>query len=53
MTHEIVSLLYRVITLLILGGVVWCTLDKKVELRFQLMAVVLAIPLALRVLMIK
>jgi MFS-type transporter involved in bile tolerance (Atg22 family) len=53
MTHEIVSLLYRAITLIVLGCVVWSALDRKIDLRFQLMAIILTIPLALRVLMIK
>jgi hypothetical protein len=53
MTHEIVSLLYRVLVLFILGCTVWCALDKKSDVRFQIMAAILTIPLALRVLMLK
>jgi hypothetical protein len=53
MIHEIVTLLYRLIVALVLAATVWTTLDRKSDLRLQLMAAVLTIPLALRLLMIK
>jgi hypothetical protein len=53
MMHELVVLAYRGIVLLVLVAVVRASLAKENTLTFQIMAVVLTIPLALRLLMIK
>jgi len=53
MIHEIIIIAYRLIVLLILGATVWSALDKEHDGWFQITAVILTIPLALRVLMIK
>ena len=53
MIHEVVTLAYRLIVLLILGATIWSTLDRKNGLSFQITAAIVTIPLALRLLMIK
>lgn len=53
MIHEIVVLAYRLIVLLVLAAVVRAALAKENSTSFQIMAVVLTIPLVLRLLMIK
>ena len=53
MIHEIIVLAYRLIVLLVLAAVVRAALAKENSSSFQIMAVVLTIPLVLRLLMIK
>lgn len=53
MIHEIVVIAYRLIVLLVLAAVVRAALTKENSSSFQIMAVVLTIPLVLRLLMIK
>ena len=53
MMHEIVSIAYRLIVLLVLIAVVRAALSRQNNAAFQITAVVLAIPLVLRLLMIK
>ena len=51
--HEIMIIVYRVIVLFILGCTIWNVLDEENDTQTQLIAVLLTIPLLLRVLMIK
>jgi len=53
MIHEIVVIAYRLIVLLVLATVVRAALAKGNSASFQITAVILTIPLALRLLMIK
>jgi hypothetical protein len=53
MIHEIVVLAYRLIVLLVLAAVIRAALARENNPSFQIIAVVLTIPLALRLLMIK
>ncbi|MBI5692474.1 MAG: hypothetical protein HZC55_20520 [Verrucomicrobia bacterium] len=53
MMHELLTLAYRGITLLVLAAVVRAALARENSSSYQVMAVVLTIPLLLRVLMIK
>jgi hypothetical protein len=53
MIHEIVVIVYRLIVLFVLGCTVWSALDRENDIYNQLIAAILTIPLALRVLMIK
>jgi hypothetical protein len=53
MIHEIVVIAYRLIVLLVLAAVVRAALAKENSSSFQIIAVVLTIPLVLRLLMIK
>jgi hypothetical protein len=53
MIHEVMLIVYRVIALGVLGCTVWAALDDDNSGSTQITAVLLAIPLALRVLMIK
>ena len=53
MIHEIVVIAYRLIVLLVLACVVRAALARETSKTFQLMAVILTIPLVLRLLMIK
>ena len=53
MIHEIVVIAYRLIVLLVLVAVVRAALSRENSGSFQLIAVILAIPLVLRLLMIK
>jgi hypothetical protein len=51
--HEIVVVAYRFIVLFVLGCTVWSVLDEESDGYCQVTAAILAIPLALRLLMIK
>jgi hypothetical protein len=51
--HEIMIIIYRLIVLFILGFTIWNALDEETDSHTQVIAVLLAIPLLLRVLMIK
>jgi hypothetical protein len=53
MIHEAMIMIYRAIVLCVLGCTVWVALDKDSRGDEQLTAALLAIPLLLRVLMIK
>jgi hypothetical protein len=53
MIHEIILIAYRLIVLCVLIAVVRAALARENSSSFQITAVVLAIPLALRLLMIK
>jgi hypothetical protein len=53
MIHETVVLVYRLIVLFVLGCTVWIALDDESDGYIQITAVILTIPLALRLLMIK
>jgi hypothetical protein len=53
MIHETVLIVYRLIVLFILGCTVWGALDKESDVYSQITAALLAIPLVLRLLMIK
>lgn len=53
MIHETLLIAYRLIVLLVLAAVVRAALSREHSSTFQVMAVVLTIPLALRLLMIK
>jgi hypothetical protein len=53
MIHEVLIIVYRLIVLFVLGCTVRYALDKETDGHGQLTAVLLVIPLLLRVLMIK
>ncbi len=53
MIHEVVVIVYRLMVLIVLACTVWSVLDKETDGYCQVTAAILAIPLALRVLMIK
>ena len=53
MIHEIVVIAYRLIVLLVLAAVIRAVLAKGNSSSFQVIAAILTIPLALRLLMIK
>jgi hypothetical protein len=53
MIHDLILLAYRLIVLLVLVAVVRAALSRENNSTFQITAVVLAIPLVLRLFMIK
>jgi hypothetical protein len=53
MIHEALIIVYRLIVLFVLGCTVWNVLDDENDSCTQIIAVLLTIPLLLRVLMIK
>ena len=53
MIHEAMLIIYRLIALFVLGCTLWVALDRETSGANQVTAVLLAIPLLLRVLMIK
>ena len=53
MIHEALIIIYRLIVLFVLGCTVWNVLDDENDSYTQIIAVLLTIPLLLRVLMIK
>ena len=53
MIHEAMIVMYRLIVLFVLGCTIWNALDKENDTSTQVIAVLLTIPLLLRVLMIK
>lgn len=53
MIHQAMIVIYRLIVLFVLGCTIWSALDEENDAYCQATAVILTIPLMLRVLMIK